>query len=90
MLNDDCLTKNGQYGFQTYSGSDAVPVTNLTITNNEISYNDTQNYDTDWDRLLWLHRRGEVLERSGRHCNRELHPRQRVGRAVDGHEQHWL
>ncbi len=47
VLNDDCLTKNGQYGFQTYSGSDSVPVTNLTITNNEISYNDTQNYDTD-------------------------------------------
>ena len=47
VLNDDCLTKNGQYGFQTYSGSDSVPVTNLTITNNEISYNDTQNYDRD-------------------------------------------
>jgi len=47
VLNDDCLTKNGQYGFQTYSGSDSVPVTNLTITNNEISFNDTQNYDTD-------------------------------------------
>ena len=47
VLNDDCLTKNGQYGFQTYSGSDSVPVTNLTITNNEISYNDTQNYDKD-------------------------------------------
>ncbi len=47
VLNDDCLTENGQYGFQTYSGSDSVPVTNLTITNNEISYNDTRNYDTD-------------------------------------------
>ncbi len=47
VLNDDCLTKNGQYGFQTYSGSDSVPVTNLTITNNEISYNDTKNYDTN-------------------------------------------
>jgi hypothetical protein len=47
VLNDDCLTKNGQYGFQTYSGSDSVPVTNLTITNNEISYNDTRNYDTN-------------------------------------------
>ena len=47
VLNDDCLTRNGQYGFQTYSGSDSVPVTNLTITNNEISDNDTQNYDTD-------------------------------------------
>ena len=47
VLNDDCLTKNGQYGFQTYSGSDSVPVTNLSITNNEISSNDTQNYDTD-------------------------------------------
>ncbi len=47
VLNHDCLTENGQYGFQTYSGSDSVPVTNLTITNNEISYNDTQNYDKD-------------------------------------------
>jgi hypothetical protein len=47
VLNDDCLTENGQYGFQTYSGSDSVPVSNLTITNNEISYNDTQNYDSD-------------------------------------------
>ena len=47
VLNDDCLTKNGQYGFQTYSGSDSVPVTNLTITNNEISDNDTKNYDTN-------------------------------------------
>ncbi len=47
VLNDDCLTKNGQYGFQTYSGSDSVPVTNLTITNNEISFNDTRNYDTN-------------------------------------------
>ncbi len=47
VLNNDCLTKNGQYGFQTYSGSDSVPVTNLTITNNEISYNDTRNYDTN-------------------------------------------
>ena len=47
VLNDDCLTENGQYGFQTYSGSDSVPVANLTITNNEISYNDTKNYDTD-------------------------------------------
>ena len=47
VLNDDCLTQNGQYGFQTYSGSDSVPVTNLTITNNEISYNDTRNYDTN-------------------------------------------
>jgi len=47
VLNDDCLTKNGQYGFQTYSGSDSQSVSNLRITNNEISYNDTQNYDTD-------------------------------------------
>ncbi len=47
VLNDDCLTENGQYGFQTYSGSDSVPVTNLTITNSEISYNDTKNYDKD-------------------------------------------
>ena len=88
VLNDDCLTKNGQYGFQTYSGSDSVPVTNLTITNNEISYNDTQNYDTDGTGDLRLYRRGQVLERPGRHGDGELHPRQRVGGAVDGHQQH--
>ena len=65
VLNDDCLTENGQYGFQTYSGSDSVPVTNLTITNNEISYNDTQNYDTDGTGTCGCTGGAQVLERLG-------------------------
>ena len=40
-LNNDCLTSNGQYGFQTYSAAGSHTV---TVTNNEISYNDTANY----------------------------------------------
>ncbi len=41
VLTHDCLTKNGQYGFQSYSS--AGPHT-VTVTDNEISYNDTKNY----------------------------------------------
>ena len=41
VLTHDCLTKNGQYGFQSYST--AGPHT-VTVTDNEISYNDTKNY----------------------------------------------
>jgi hypothetical protein len=40
-LTHDCLTKNGQYGFQSYSTAGPH---NVTVTDNEISYNDTQNY----------------------------------------------
>ena len=41
VLTHNCLTKNGQYGFQSYSA--AGPHT-VTVTDNEISYNDTKNY----------------------------------------------
>ncbi len=41
VLTNSCLTKNGQYGFQSYS---AAGPSNVTVTNNEVSYNDTQNY----------------------------------------------
>lgn len=39
VTTDDCLTNNGQYGFNGYS---AAGDTNVTVTNNEISNNDTQ------------------------------------------------
>ena len=41
VLTHDCLTKNGQYGFQSYSTAGPH---NVTVTDNEISYNDTKNY----------------------------------------------
>ncbi len=41
VLTDSCLTENGQYGFQSYSA--AGPHT-VTVTDNEVSYNDTANY----------------------------------------------
>jgi parallel beta helix pectate lyase-like protein len=41
VLTHDCLTKNGQYGFQSYSSTGPH---NVTITDNEISDNDTRNY----------------------------------------------
>ncbi len=44
VLTNDCLTKNGQYGFQGYSS--AGP-SNIKVTNNEISFNDTANYDAN-------------------------------------------
>ena len=42
VLMDDCLTENGQYGFQSYSTSTGP--NRVTVTGNEISYNDTANY----------------------------------------------
>ncbi len=43
VLTHNCLTKNGQYGFQSYSAAGQHTV---TVTDNEISYNDTKNYTT--------------------------------------------
>jgi len=39
----NCLTHNGQYGFNAYS---ANGVSNVVVSYNEISYNDTYGYDT--------------------------------------------
>jgi hypothetical protein len=39
----NCLTHNGQYGFSAYSPNG---VSNVVVSNNEISYNDTFGYDT--------------------------------------------
>ena len=48
-LEYSCLTRNGQTAFGTYTTVDTSPVTggasNITITNNEISYNDTCNWE---------------------------------------------
>ena len=38
----NCLTKNGQYGFSAYSPSGP---SNITLSDNEISYNDTYNWE---------------------------------------------
>jgi hypothetical protein len=42
VLTNSCLTKNGQYGFQSYSTTS--PPTDVTVSGNEISDNDTANY----------------------------------------------
>ncbi len=43
ITTNDCLTHNGQYGFNGYS---AAGDSDVTVTNNEISFNDTAGYDT--------------------------------------------
>ena len=42
VLEDSCLTENGQYGFQSYSEGGSPTL--VTVRANEISYNDTANY----------------------------------------------
>lgn len=42
VLTDNCLTKNQQYGFSSYTPSGPR---NITITDNEVSYNDTYNWE---------------------------------------------
>jgi hypothetical protein len=49
MITGNCLTENGQYGFNAYTAQDVSPVTGgpsgITMTGNEISYNDTCNWE---------------------------------------------
>ena len=42
LLAYDCLTKNGEYGFSVYH---VGGVTDVTVEDNEISYNDTHNWE---------------------------------------------
>lgn len=42
VLVDNCITENGQYGFQSYSTG--PPPSHVTVSGNEISDNDTANY----------------------------------------------
>ena len=48
---DNCLTENGEYGFNAYTVNDTSALTggvsDTTITGNEISYNDTCNWEDD-------------------------------------------
>jgi hypothetical protein len=45
LTTENCLTNNGEYGFSTLCGADCSPLTggaqNVTLTDNEISYNDS-------------------------------------------------
>jgi hypothetical protein len=41
VVSDNCLTRNGQYGFNAYSGNG---VTDVVLSDNEISDNDTYNW----------------------------------------------
>ena len=51
VITSDCLTLNGEYGFNGYSINDVSPITggpsNVTMTDNEISYNDVCNWEAD-------------------------------------------
>jgi len=51
VLSDDCLTLNGEYGFDAYAADDTSALTqgpsNVTISGNEISDNDTCNWEDD-------------------------------------------
>ena len=42
VLKSNCLTENGQYGFSAYTPAGPK---NITVTDNEISYNDTYNWE---------------------------------------------
>lgn len=48
-ITGSCLTENGEYGFNAYSTDDTASLTggiqNVTVTGNEISYNDTCNWE---------------------------------------------
>ncbi|HXY42710.1 MAG TPA: right-handed parallel beta-helix repeat-containing protein, partial [Acidimicrobiales bacterium] len=51
VVSDDCLTANGEYAFDAYSTYGTSSLTGgperITLSGNEISYNDTCNWETD-------------------------------------------
>jgi hypothetical protein len=51
VVTSNCLTDNGEYGFNAYSANDVSSLTggpsNVTVTNNEISYNNTCNWEDE-------------------------------------------
>lgn len=51
VVEDNCLTDNGEYGFNAYSANDVSALTggpsNIILTNNEISYNNTCNWEDE-------------------------------------------
>jgi hypothetical protein len=46
VIQNNCLTRNGQYGFSAYETGD---VSNVTVSGNEISYNDTYDWESHVD-----------------------------------------
>lgn len=46
VVSDNCLTSNGQYGFSAYEDAG---VSNVTLNHNEISYNNTDNWEAKID-----------------------------------------
>ena len=92
VVADNCLTDNGEYGFngysyveETYGSTFTGGATNITFTGNDISGNNTQKTDE-------RHRgRRQVLAERQRRGDRQLCARQhRLGWPVDGHEQRRL
>ena len=77
----NCLTKNGQYGFSSYTPSGP---SNITLSHNEISYNDTYNWEVRGPGM-WMLGWREVLGHRRCHHHRQLHPRQRERRGLGGH-----
>ena len=51
VVTSDCLTENGEYGFNAYTVNDTSALTggpsDITVTGNEISHNDTCNWEDD-------------------------------------------
>jgi hypothetical protein len=51
VITGNCLTENGEYGFNAYTVNDVSAVTSgpsdITMTGNEISYNNTCNWEDD-------------------------------------------
>ena len=78
VLNDNCLTLNGQYGFQSVAtnawGRDSVTdgPYNLTVEGNEISYNDTCNFEGPLDNpeVGWSSHNAVPPQYQNSHCGR--------------------
>jgi Right handed beta helix region len=76
VLKDNCLTLNGQYGFQSEDsdswGEDALTAGpyNLTIGGNEISYNDTCDFSglLDNSAIGWSHHNPVPAQYRNSHC----------------------
>ncbi|MGB6456960.1 MAG: right-handed parallel beta-helix repeat-containing protein, partial [Streptosporangiaceae bacterium] len=75
-LTDNCLTRNGQYGFQSSSvnpwGNDSLTggPYDVTVVGNEVSYNDTCDYEglLNNSAIGWRNRNPVPLQYRNAHC----------------------
>ena len=86
VLEYDCLTHNGEYGFSVYnSPTPNSQPSNVTLEYDEISFNDTTNYydepSSNSERRLWLcwrrkfwNTNGATVEYNYVHDNNDLRP----------------